>query len=267
MARRLTLWLTVVTLALALALPAAVAADTDPSTKVYLALGDSLAVGEGASTPARGYVPLLFDFFKQPEHGNVDEPRKLAVGGETSSSMLSGQLTAALNVINEPTDVRVVTLDIGGNDIRKLLAEDSPCVATRSKPIDPIACQQLLAAVLNTFAVNYAQILAELTQALEADPGNESVLVMTYYNPFSGTGWSVEPLAEAAVTGLNSLIASIGSQYGATIVDVYGPFQGQGLDLTNIGVTTPPDVHPNDAGYQEIAEAFIRAYKPHGFAP
>ena len=45
MMRRLTLRLTVVLLALALALPAAATADTGSSTKVYLALGDSLAVG------------------------------------------------------------------------------------------------------------------------------------------------------------------------------------------------------------------------------
>ncbi len=264
MARRLTLRLTVVMLALALALPAAATADTGSSTKVYLALGDSLTQGVGASAGDRGgYVPALYAFFSQPQHGNVDTLENVGIRGATSSSMLGEQLTAALNVINEPTDVRVVTLGIGGNDVRALLLPGSPCLTNPSGA----ACQQAVAAILNDFAVNYAQILDELTQALEADPGNESVLVMTYYNPFSGTGWPVELLAEAAVTGLNSLIASIGSQYGATIVDVYGPFQGQGLQLTRIGVTNPPDVHPNDAGYEKIAKAFIAAYKPHGFAP
>jgi len=264
MTRRLTLRLTLVLLALTMGLPGAVAADTGSSTKVYLALGDSLAVGEGAT---QGYVPRLHAFFSQPQHGNVDpvsqDPdtpgglENLGIGGETSSSMLGEQLTAALNIINEPTDVRVVTLDIGGNDIRRLLAEDSPCVATSSKPIDPIACQQLVAAILNDFAVNYAQILAELTQALEADPGNESLLVMTYYNPYEGA-----PLAEAAVRSLNNLIASIGAQYGATIVDVYPEFVGKGPSLIRAG-----DFHPNDDGYKVIAEAFIEAYKLHGFKP
>ena len=116
-----------------------------------------------------------------------------------------------------------------------------------------------MAAVLNDFAVNYAQILAELTQALEADPGNESLLVMTYYNPYE---WV--PLAGVAVTSLNNLIASIGAQYGATIVDVYPLFVGNGPFLTNI---TKGDFHPNDAGYEVIADAFIKAYKPHGFQP
>jgi lysophospholipase L1-like esterase len=262
MTRRLTLWLTVVVLALGMALPAGVAADTDPSTKVYLALGDSLARGVGATDQEQGgYVPALYAFFRQPQHGNVDQLVNEAVSGDTSGKLLNdGQLATAIEAINAPTDVRVVTLDIGGNDIRTLLAPGSPCLTNPSSA----ACQQLVAAVLNDFAANYAQTLGELTQALEGDPGNETVLVMTYYNPFSGTGLPIDLLAEAAVRGLNSLIASIGGQYGATIVDVYPLFERKGPLLTHI---LTGDIHPNDAGYQVIADAFISAYKPYGFEP
>ena len=267
MARRLTLWLTVVMLALTMALPATATADTGSSTKVYLAMGDSLAWGVVADTEERGgYVPTLYAFFRQPQHGNVDTLENVGIRGETSSLMLGEQLTKALAIINQPTDVRVVTLGIGGNDVRALLLPGGRCVAIPPARPDPAACQAALVEALVGFARNYAQILNELTQALEADPGNETVLVMTYYNPYSGTGKAFEPLAEAAVTSLNDLIASIGAQYGATIVDVYPQFVGKGSNLTGIDAT-PPDVHPNDAGYEEIAKAFIDAYKPHGFAP
>src|SRR5204863_6534294 len=112
--------------------------DSD-SPKVYLALGASLAVGTGATNEAAGgYVPLLFTFFSQPQHGNVDVLTNLAKGGETSGSMIStGQLAAALTAINNPaTNVRVATLDIGGNDVLRLLRTGSPCVAS---PPDPAA--------------------------------------------------------------------------------------------------------------------------------
>ena len=267
MKRRLVRWLVIATLALGMALQAGLAGAAAPERTVYLALGDSLAAGVGAVSPKAqgayegrvGYVPRFFHALRASTGGEPQVLTNLAVRGTTSATFISGgQLAGAVAAINDPdTDVQVVTLDIGGNDVRTLLAEDSPCVATPSKPIDPVACHQKVTAVLIAFTKNYARILDELTQALEADPGNESVLVMTYYNPFSGTGWPVEPLAETAVTSLNNLIASIGAQYAATILDVYTPFLNNALALTDIA---EGDMQPNNAGHKLIAEAVMAAY-------
>ena len=231
----------------------------------YVALGDSLAAGVGVPTPAElGYVPIYFDTLRG---GSPDEDfvlRNLAVSGETSHSLLSGgQLEAADAAIADPdTDVRVVSLGIGGNDLLALLRETS--CATSPTGSD---CQSLIGTALAGLARNLTAILTRLNSALAADPGTESVLVMTYYNPFSGTGSRFETpvdlvllgvdqavdctvLANPVNVGLNDLIACATTQAGATVVDAYPAFQGRGPELTNI---LEGDVHPNTAGYREMA--------------
>ncbi len=61
---------------------------------------------------------------------------------------------------------------------------------------------------------------------------------------------------DPANAGLNDLIACIGRQYGATVVDVYPLFAGRGLTLTHVAAG---DIHPTDAGHLVIAGAFQRA--------
>jgi hypothetical protein len=112
----------------------------------YLALGDSLAAGIGASDPdTTGYVPLFHSYLGDAlDPGNADPTpldsvpdafnRKLLwlenlgvggpgapPGGETTGSMIAGgQLDAALAELSARNgnampvdDVRIVTLDIG----------------------------------------------------------------------------------------------------------------------------------------------------------
>jgi hypothetical protein len=128
---------------------------------------------------------------------------------------------------------------------------------------------------MTTFGQNYNYILHTLTPALAADPGQPRLLIMTYYNPWSGVGGPMEPLLERILhgsdrtidcaanatdpqrIGVNDLISCIGGAYGATIADGYSPLVGKGATLTHIG---EGDIHPNNAGYAHIAQAFKEAY-------
>ena len=242
-----------------------------PATRLYVALGDSLAYGFGASDPARtAYVPLLFRYFQQPRTENVRILRNLSRPGETSESFVAGgQLALAVAAIVDPTtDTRVVTLDIGGNDLL-FLTTAGPCES------DPggVVCQALIAEQLRRFAINYQLILTALTTALETDAGKETLFVMTYYNPYGGTGHRFEPFADQVLlgsdlvidcsappgdarAGLNDLIACIGASSGAVVADVFPAFGDRAMELTHIGAG---DIHPNDAGYAVIAQTFIAA--------
>jgi len=247
------------------------AAAASPATRVYIALGDSLAYGIGASDRTRtAYVPLLFQYFQQPRAENAHVLRNLSRPGETSDSFIvGGQLALAVAAITDPTtDTRVVTLDIGGNDLLYLVA-GPPC---QSDPGGAL-CQALVAEQLRKFAINYAVILAALSSALENDPGKETLFVMTYYNPYGGTGHPYEPFADGVLlgsdlvidcsapagdprVGLNDLIACIGAASGAVVADVYPAFGDRALELTHIA---RGDIHPNDAGHAVIAQTFIAA--------
>lgn len=266
-------------LTLTIGLPAAPAAAGAPEGTVYLALGDSLAWGYGASDPLEtAYVPHFYRFLQGDSHSRARELVNLAVGGETSESLITGwlppgpqrtpQLNQALAVIADPdSDVSVVTLDIGGNDLLHLLAPGEACAAY--PPTDE--CLQAAQAAIGQFYGNFAYIMTALNTALAADPGEETLMVMTYYNPWSGTGSAYEGVATLlmlgaepgtdcgapATWGMNDTITCVGTALGATVVDVYPRFEGKGLELTHIA---EGDIHANDSGYAQIAVEFRAAY-------
>jgi lysophospholipase L1-like esterase len=247
-----------------------VSAD-QPSPDYYLALGDSVAAGQGASGPDRfGYVGLFRRFFRA-DHRGKELFANLAVPGESSVTFLGGQMARALETINDPeTNIQVVTLTLGANDLLPPIITE-PCT---SDPED-LACQLAVTTALTTFAGSYLAILAQLDIALAQDPGEGRILVTTYYNPFDGTGDPREGPVDAALlgsdgavdcaanlrdpvkVGLNDIIVCIGGLVGVEIVDVYPLFNDAAPALTYI---TEGDIHPNNGGHQAIANAVIADY-------
>jgi lysophospholipase L1-like esterase len=233
---------------------------------LYLALGDSLAAGVGASDPAvTGYVPQFYQLLRQelacqpagqPSCGSL-ALRNLGVGGATSTTLLATQLPEAVAELqarngdpNPYNDVRVVTIDVGGNDVFGVV---SSCAAGPTPE-----CGALIQARLQTFAVNFTQILAQLRAAAGPDT---VIIAMTYYNPLPSCRLaSLAPLADAVLegglgvaVGLNDLIRSIAAAHGVLVAETYGQLGPGEL------VGGSDCLHPNDAGYQVITEAFVAA--------
>jgi lysophospholipase L1-like esterase len=244
-------------------------AEPDPAPigrPLYVALGNSLAVGVGASNPAvTGYVPQLYELLRQrlacqpagrPSCRSL-ALRNLGMGGATSTTLLATQLPEAVaelqarnNDRNPHDDVQVVTIDIGGNDVFGVV---SACAAGPTPE-----CAALIQARLQTFAVNFTQILGELRAAAGPDT---VIIAMTYYNPLPSCRLaSLAPLADAVLeggggvtVGLNDLIRSIAAAHGVLVAETYGQLGPAEL----VGGTDC--LHPNDAGYQVITEAFTAA--------
>jgi lysophospholipase L1-like esterase len=245
-------------------------AEPDPAPigrPLYLALGDSLAAGVGASTPTvTGYVPRLYELLRQqlacqpagrPSCRSL-ALRNLGVGGATTTTLLATQLPAAVAELqarnhdpNPHNDVKVVTIDIGGNDLFGVVS--SSCAAGPSPE-----CATLIQARLQAFAVNFTQILGQLRAAAGPDT---VIIAMTYYNPLPSCRLaSLAPLADAVLegglgvtVGLNDLIRSIAAAHGVLVAETYGQLGPGEL----VGGTDC--LHPNDAGYQVITEAFAAA--------
>jgi lysophospholipase L1-like esterase len=236
----------------------------------YVALGDSLAAGVGATSPAEsGYVGLVYAAISQNGDGangnGVSSLTNLAIPGETTASFITGgQLEAALDAIADPAvDVRLVTLSLGGNDLLRLLL-GGPCLLQPTGT----TCQQQVGASLQGLAQNYPDVVQQLMEALNARGTGGTLAVHTYYNPFSGTGTSYEAAvdavllgtdgvidceaAEPAAIGMNDIIACAAASHGARVIDIQPQFAGRGRALTLIG---QQDVHPNDAGHSVIADA------------
>jgi lysophospholipase L1-like esterase len=224
---------------MAAACPAALA------TGKYVALGDSIAEGWLASGPQHGYVGLYFTYLSMPANGGLDELSNRAVFGQSSTGLVQKQLPLALADINDASDTRVVTIDIGIND-------GWACPGTYDNPGCP-------------FAANFTEALQQLNAALAADPGDEQLELMEYYNPASGTGTPEEQTTadrwlgtdrvidcsgRGDELGLNDLIACIAERKGGVPVDVYPTFAAHGQAYMGDAV------HPNDMGHAAIASLF-----------
>jgi lysophospholipase L1-like esterase len=233
--------------------------------QTYLALGDSYAVGEGASQEGKtAYVPLFYAFL-EGDMGKQLSLRNLAGGGETSASIIAdGQLAKALAELkfrnqdgNPGNDVVVITIDIGGNDLRDLALPGQPC-APPAAITDP-SCTTALSKTMDDLSQNLDASLRALRVAAGPDT---RMFVLDYFNPYSGTGEALEAAGDVGVPILNDKIAEIATRPGidAQVVETFDAFEGKGEELTHLA---DPDAnfHPNDAGYRLLADLLIAAYE------
>jgi lysophospholipase L1-like esterase len=217
---------------------------------LYLALGDSIAVGQGASDPAtKGYVALVAEALRQ-QHGDSLEVMNLAVGGATTQDLIDEQLAPALEQLRTRSDVRALTITIGGNDLNEI--QDSPDAAVCLA--DPLSEECPIPEVLAGTRDRLTRILSEI---LDITSPRTAVVIQLYPNLFSGTGHEFEYAASVAFDFLNVTINAVADLQASGVADPVAGFTGRGNELTNIP-NTPPDFHPNDAGYRVIADAFLR---------
>jgi len=242
------------------------------TTTHYVALGDSIAEGRGATDADKlGYVALFNEFY-QEDHNGPETLTTYQQQDETSASVIANQVANAVRVIvDDETDVEVVTLTIGGNDFLPLVGQE-PC---KSNPVGP-DCQAVVGAALVGFSQNFPVVLGQINVALASDPGDERFIVTTYYNPYRGTGSPFElptdgilfgtdgkidcaaNATDPAKAGVNDMITCFADGVGATVVDLYPVITDKALTHTHIATG---DIHPNDDGYRLIADAVIAAYQ------
>jgi lysophospholipase L1-like esterase len=234
----------------------------------YLALGNSLGYGVGASDPAtKGYVPLFHDFLESNDRWH--RPlllNNLSIPGATSTSLIAEQLPAALAELEARNgdwwrfnDVTVVTVDIGGNDFFAVV----PACAGGFTP----ACAAAIGTTFATFSANFNSTLAQLRTAAGPDT---TIIVMTYYNSLVNPGCPYYPLASLGnivlegdpvllPQGGNDLIRAIAAAHDAEVAELVpdGVFPAL-LGPPNV---QPDCLHANDSGYAIIADAFADAFE------
>lgn len=223
------------------------AADGD---QYYVALGDSLAANVGVEEPRDGYVSRFHGWLEQ--QGTELGLRNFGIPGETSGSLLNaGQLDEAVEFGRE-NFVRYVSVDIGANDLLGHLASPD-C----SNDIGTARCRQRLDATFEAYASN----IEEIFSIIETGFPDAEVLLLTTYNPF-GFGFEdrveFEAESNAIIARLNSIAVLAARDHGIGVADGFSPLRGIATAATHM-VDSPPDIHPNVAGYDLLAGALIEA--------
>ena len=252
----------------------------------YLALGDSLSQGvqPGASGPSvrtrYGYADQLYTALRSRQPGL--RLVKLGCPGETTVTMIHGgicsyaggsQLAAAVRFLRAHRGrVSLVTLDIGANDPNSCITE--PSVGK-------------LAACAGSSVPRAAGNLGTIVHRLRQAAPHARIIAMNYYLPAlaawrNGVGGQLLARgSEVVATGYNALLTRVYRTFGIRVADVFGAFQtsdfspqvtvpGLGPLPRNVAAIcrwtwecapSPrgPNEHPNQAGYQVIARAFLAA--------
>jgi len=240
------------------------------ATSLYIALGDSLSAGVGASSyTEKGFVGLVHD-----ELGADYALFNLGIAGHTSTELIEeGPLDRALAEIdnrnndeNADNDVKVVTLEIGGNDLLDIffdLVLPGRC-PNLAEGLQRPECVQALERALAAYEPNLDLILDRIR---EVDP-EITVFLMTLYNPFSGGTAALDEIAELALEGapdtpfpegLQDIIRRQAEVNGAHLVEVYPHFEGRAREYI-----ASDTIHPNDTGYRVMADAVIAEIREAG---
>jgi lysophospholipase L1-like esterase len=205
----------------------------------YVSLGDSLAIGVGASDPREhGYAPIYREELARSTDREV-RLVQLGVSGETSETFIgeypdgdSSQLARALGTLEENPGARV-TLSLGGNDL--LRTADLP---------DPGREAALL-----RYRRNLDYILGELGGASEPAP---EITVLALYNPAPGS------FTDRWVGRLNDHIRETAAEHGVRVAAGDRAFRGHEDEYAH-HARYPWDIHPTDSGYRALARAFVEA--------
>jgi acyl-CoA thioesterase I len=196
----------------------------------YLAIGDSLAAGYGAIPATQGYAYLLYQGGAYDKITNTIFANA-AVPGATSADVLAFQVPQA--AFFQP---HVVTISVGGNDLLRILGGADPTTT------------------LIQFQANLAQILGGLRQAAP----NARIYVSNLYDIPEITVYV--PGGLQAILQFNAIVAGVAQAYGARVADIFRAFDGRtGLLLVERNGASQFEVHPTNAGYRVMANAFQEA--------
>jgi lysophospholipase L1-like esterase len=260
---------------------------------VYLSLGDSVGLGEGAMPwtasygTNQGYVPLYATYLATKNGGVQPAVLNLAVPGETTASFFSGSGRVGPNN-QAPTaaeDATLVALNKNYTDYAAAHGGTVPtqqdllarALATEGKSIsnvtislgsddlyklvltDPNPAADL-PKTLTTLAGKYAGIVEEIRAASP----NAQITLVGSYDPYPpGTPGAIAALAGPAITALNQTISTLASQLHVSFADSSAAIGNNQLADTYIA---SGNVHPNAAGYAAIAGAIEAVPEPSTFA-
>ncbi len=270
--RKLLVLVTLLVLLFITVIPAGAAQpEATTTTWKYTALGDSLAVGVGSSScilaifNCNGYVPRYKNAVQTGASASISLTN-LGQSGWTSANLLSA-LNSNTTFINNVKASQVITIDIGGNDLKN--ARQS----YKAKTCGGTDNQNCLRTAVTTFKNNWSAILARVIALRTVNKTLTPTVIRTMdlYNPYVAADKAANTWADNTETGpyagndfavfkaylkdVNNYIATTSTANNIPYAKVHDQFNGSddSLDPVANHLIYSDGLHANDAGYQIIA--------------
>ena len=258
-----------------------VSAQEDSTVRHYVALGDSLTLGyepgvfPGINPFAMNYYGFADRVYEQALYHGRTEYVNYGLGGMTSTGLKKflqavtesrktnvdevqpnlsdprGNLFFAMTakVRESLTEADLVTVTIGGNDFgdfHQLIKGKSPAEV-----------KTMMEARLK----NYGENAAEILKMIYALNPQAQVVIADQYNPVPASDPVQYAQLQQVMTAFSGAVDAVVKGFkdqGLSIVkaNVSKPFVGQEANWTHI---QSGDIHPNQAGYDAMAQAFAKA--------
>lgn len=229
--------------------PTTGATPARPEPTLVVGLGDSVVSGGqcGCTDITTSYAAAL----TSSGHGPTSAAN-LGVSGETAPG-LAGQLATDPTTRQDLVTAGRVVVIIGANDL-------VPLVDRWSGPGCDASCYSPAVTAMGAAVDTDVALILATTRASPSD-----VLVAGYWDVFEDgdvakarrgsafLGWS-----DAVTRAANAAICAAARTRGATCVDLYRPFKGDG-DGDDTGLLVDDGDHPNAAGTARIVSALMAA--------
>ncbi|MCA1040026.1 GDSL-type esterase/lipase family protein [Bacillus infantis] len=196
----------------------------------YTAVGDSITAGVGASFFSPGFVPR-FARLAEESLGRRVVHKTYARPGALSGEVLEAVRSPAVSNALAGSDL--ITITAGGNDLIQGLRS---YLLTKN--------EKDLSSRLNLSAEKLSGIVEHITELKSDSPEPYMVYLLNLYNPVAG-----EETADRWIRKFNKQLQQLCDHHHFRTVNIFQAFKGNENDLVAMD-----RVHPNDSGYNRIAE-------------
>lgn len=250
----------------------------EPSRIVFV--GDSITAGYGATHDELAYAKLLehndsdtwpgFDDADLEVEASTATWINVAVPGAITDDVLRDQLPRLETQLGEnvvgPT---IVIMTIGGNDVQSAMLD-----ILSGDPSDVV-----------DHVVGNVRTTLEWFQDAERFPDGAYIYFTNVYDPTDNQGqvqacfFGIDLNAlRPYLTDVNAGLRALAVERGASMIDLYGSFQGHGYTYDNADLTTyigddptlwfaSDCIHPNDRGHHELRREFAAAVRGEVYTP